>query len=95
MSNLIAIAYGCDGSRDPEQNRINHQAMVDELNKLVAEDGWKGVQVTSFRRRRGNSYIEIAEAEDGVLTLDVLRAWKEPEEPAPDAREPEQKGLFN
>ena len=70
------IAYGCDIARDPEQNRANHQDLVDTLNTMIAEDGWPGVKVVAFHSVKGSSFVEI---EPGVaaLTLDYLRGLRE------------------
>lgn len=98
MSNLIAIAFGCDIAKDPAQNRINHQAMVNELKKLMEEDGWSGVEITRFETKKGSSFIEIAPAEAGELTLETLRAFKARKLAelghAGSLPEPEQKALF-
>ncbi|MGI2031962.1 hypothetical protein ACRQ1B_06170 [Rhizobium panacihumi] len=76
MSALTSISYGCDIARDPAQNRINHQAMVDELNRLSIDDGWEGVKVTRFETVGSSDYVTI---EPGIspLTLDYLRRMKE------------------
>lgn len=76
MNIIQRIAYGCDIARDPEQNRINHQRMVDTLNAIIAGDGWSGVKVAAFHTVDGSSFVEI---EPGIsaLTLDYLRGLKE------------------
>lgn len=101
MSRYLAIGYGCDISRDPAQNTLNHQRMVDELNAVIAEDGWPGVKVTALETRRGFTSIQI---EPGVskLTLDYLRKLREagrlpdapPPEPNPLPPEGQQKLLL-
>jgi hypothetical protein len=73
---LTCIAYGCDIDRDPAQNRINHQAMVDRLADMTRDDGWTGVEVVSLYTHSGSTFIEI-EPGEAVLTLDLLRGVKE------------------
>ena len=90
MSRMTAIAYGCDIDKDPAQNRINHQAMVDRLSTMIREDGWTGVEVVSLYTRAGSTFIEI-EPGEAALTLDLLRGVKE----AGGRRRPREEPVFD
>lgn len=86
------IVYGCDIARDPAENRRNHQAMVDTLNGLVADDGWPGVKVEAFYTQNSSAFIEIVPGVS-ALTLDYLRGLKERGELRPPVvMEPEGQG---
>jgi hypothetical protein len=76
MSRYRGIAWGCAIATDPDENRINHQRMIDEINEAVAADGWEGVKVVSFFNHCGRATVQV---EPGVapLTLDYLRRIKE------------------
>lgn len=76
MTRHLAIYSSCEISRDPARNTANHQAMLDELNELMAADGWEGAKIVDFRTVAGFSAVGI---EPGLspLTLEYLRRMKD------------------
>lgn len=76
MNRYLAIHYSCEVSRDAAQNTANHQAMVDRLNAVGAEDGWSGAKVIFFSTDEHQTLVGI-EPGPSPLTLDYLRRMKE------------------
>jgi len=76
MSRHLAIYSSCEISRDPAQNTANHQALVDEINALIAADGWEGAKVVAFSSDGRFTSVGV-EPGPAPLTLDYLRRMKE------------------
>ena len=76
MNRYIAIYSSCEVARDQAQNTINHQALVDEINALIAADGWEGAKIVAFSSDGRFTGVGV-EPGPAPLTLEYLRRMKE------------------
>jgi hypothetical protein len=84
------IGYGGFLPKDAADNTRFHQSLIDDMTDEAGRIGWAGAAFADYASRSGYVSVAIVRG-DGWPSLDDLRAFRERQKQAVDARAAEQR----